>query len=241
VQFSNTFNGNRIRLRAAGLADRCGEVNRAAVKLARAAAGPDGLIGGTIGPTGELLEPLGSLAPALAEEVFAEQAAALAEAGIDLFWIETMMALAEAEAAVAACRRAGDLPIAVTMSFARTPRGFFTMMGHGVEECVRRMESAGVAIVGANCQLASADMVELALQFRKATRLPLAMRPNAGQPELMAGSLHYPETSATFAEASARLADLGIELIGGCCGTTPAFIAAARESLAAWRAARPSA
>jgi len=236
IHFSNTFNGNRVRLGAGGLGAQCSAVNVAGVRLAREAARCDAVVAGSIGPTGELLAPLGTLTPEAAEEIFAAQAAALAEGGADIFWIETMLALAEAEAAIAGCRRAGSQPIAVTMSFSETPRGFFTMMGHSVADCVARLEAAGVAVIGANCQLAGGAMVRLAELLRAATELPVAIQPNAGQPELRDGSAVYTETPDEFAASAAKLADLGVALIGGCCGTTPAFIAAARDRLESRRA-----
>lgn len=231
IHFSNTFNGNRVRLRGAGLAERCAEVNRQGARIARKVAGRDHLVGGSIGPTGEMLAPLGTLEPRQAQAIFAEQASALVEGGVDVLWIETMLALDEVDAAIAGCRQVTDRPIAVTMTFSETPRGFYTMMGHSVADCVRHLEAAGVDIIGSNCQLNGARMVRLAAEMKALTRLPLAIQPNAGVPELREDRPFYTETAQQYAQAAVQLARLGVELIGGCCGTTPAFLAAAREQL----------
>lgn len=233
IHFSNTFNGNRYRLTTAGLGGCIAEVNRQGAAIARAVAGNDRLVGGTIGPTGEMLAPLGRLEIPAAEDAFAEQASALVAGGADLLWIETMLALPEALAAVAGCRRVSDRPVAVTMTFSETPRGYFTMMGHSVSECVRSLEAAGVAILGANCQLDGAHMIGLAKELVATTRLPVAIQPNAGQPRIRDGKPCYAQTAEEFAEAAAQLAALGVSCIGGCCGTTPTFLAAARARLCA--------
>jgi 5-methyltetrahydrofolate--homocysteine methyltransferase len=231
IHFSNTFNGNRLRLHAAGLGDRCAAINREGARIAREVAGPERLVGGSIGPTGSLLEPLGTLSPRKAEIIFAEQAEALVDGGVDLLWIETMVSLTEVDVAIAGCRRVSDLPIGVSMTFTESTRGFFTMMGHTVADCAQRLRAAGAAVLGSNCQLNGAAMVRLARAYKAATSLPLAIQPNAGQPELRNGKPHYTETPDEFAHAAVELAKLNVELIGGCCGTTPEFIAAARARL----------
>lgn len=231
IHFSNTFSGNPIRLGNSGLAEQCHALNAAGVRLARSAARAEALVAGSIGPTGELLAPFGTLTADAAEAAFATQAAALADGGVDVFWIETMMALAETEAAIAGCRRAGTQPIVATLTFTESPRGFHTMMGHSLADAVHRLEAAGVAALGANCQLDPPAMVRLAEQLRPLTALPIVIQPNAGQPVLRDGHAEYLTTADEFAASVQRLAALRVDLIGGCCGTTPGHIAAANLAL----------
>jgi methionine synthase I (cobalamin-dependent) len=233
VLITNTFNGNRPRLRMSGLEDSFTDTNRSAVASARQAAVDGCVVAGSIGPTGELLAPLGPLSVDAATDAFAEQAATLGEAGVDLLWIETMTDLAEARAALAGCRRVWSGPVSVSMTFNAGPRGFFTMMGNPLAECVAALADSGADIIGSNCQLTSTQMVPLARELVALSKLPVMLEPNAGIPRIVDGAQVYSETPIEFAEAAAQFADAGIALIGGCCGTTPEFIAAARERLGA--------
>jgi methionine synthase I (cobalamin-dependent) len=232
VHITNTFNANRLRLSRCGLDEYFDEINRTAVRVAKEAAGSQRLVAGSIGPSGELLEPLGPLAPLRAADMFAEQAALLVDGGVDLLWIETMTDIVEALAALAGCRRVWNGPVSVSMTFSETPRGYYTMMGNAVEDCVKQLTDGGASILGSNCQLTAEQMVALAAQFKELSTLPILIEPNAGIPELHAGTVAYKDTPEIFATSAVRLAELGVELIGGCCGTTPEFIAAARDRLA---------
>jgi len=224
---TNTFGGSPLRLRMAGLEAEVGRVNRDAVAAVRRAVGSGAWVSGSVGPTGHLLQPYGEADPAEVAEGFLLQVAALAEAGVDLFCIETMTDLEEATLAVAAARRAGGgRPVAATMTFEPTRRGFFTVMGTSIPQAAAALIEAGADIVGSNCGNGSATMVEVARQFRAATPAPVLIQSNAGLPETRDGVLVYPETPDIFAESVRPLVEAGVAIIGGCCGTTPDHVRA---------------
>ncbi len=232
VLVTNTFNANRFRLAHAGMEDSLAECNRLAVQIARDQGGAACAVAGSLGPTGRMLAPYGPLARADAVEAFAEQARHLADAGVDLLMIETMFDLQEALAAVEGCRQACDLPISAALTFNDTPKGFMTAMGNPATDALNQLVAAGATIAASNCQLGSVDMVRLATEAIHHVDAPLMIKPNAGQPEARPGAAVYPETPDQYARCAVQLADLGVALIGGCCGTTPEHIAAARDALA---------
>jgi len=221
---TNTFGGNRLKLRLAGLEDKLFEVNARAVEAAQAACPPQRLVAGDLGPTGQMLEPAGTLAAAEAEEVFAEQAQALATAGVDLFSLETFFDLAEAIAAVRGARRVSDLPVIASMTFRLTKRGYFTINGVTPAAAAQGLLEAGATVVGANCTLGPSDMVGLAQAFRQATEAPLIFQPNAGSPRLVGGKEVYDQTAEDFARQSVPLREAGTDILGACCGSNPDFI-----------------
>jgi methionine synthase I (cobalamin-dependent) len=224
---TNTFGGTRPRLEMHGLGDRVGEVNRTAAQIARSVADERGLlVAGDLGPTGELLAPLGALTREDAQELFAEQLIGLVEGGIDLVLVETLSDLGEAEAALAAAREvAPGLPVAVTMSFDTNLR---TMMGVRPAEAVAHLTAAGADAVGANCGRGPAEMELIAAELVRARTgdLLLIAQSNAGLPQVVGDHFEYDATPDDLAAHASRLAELGIDLIGGCCGSTPAHIAA---------------
>jgi methionine synthase I (cobalamin-dependent) len=224
VVCTNTFGGNSIKLDRGGLADRVKEINGTAVALARKAAGKSRYVAGDIGPTGEMLLPTGTLKPEVAQAAFREQAGFLAAAGVDLIAVETMFDLEEALVAVKGAREACDLPIFATMTFQDTPGGFVTIMGNGVEESLNQLLEAGAVAVGANCSLGSDSMLKMARDLRDRIDAPLIFQPNAGMPETKGDETFYPEDKDYYAENIVRLKQAGIEIIGGCCGTTPEYI-----------------
>lgn len=229
---TNTFGGAPARLRECGLERRVRDVNRAAVIAARRVAGDRAYVSGSIGPSGLVLRPYGDAQPEAVAGGFAEQAAALAEAGVDLFCIETMIDVEEAVLAVSAARSAApEVPILATMTFERTKRGFFTVMGTSVAEAARRLAEAGASLVGSNCGNGIAAMVEIARAFHDVTTLPLAIQSNAGLPDVVEGRLVYAETPQMFADAVPALVAAGVRLVGGCCGTTPDHVRALREAV----------
>ncbi|MEW6366880.1 MAG: homocysteine S-methyltransferase family protein [Acidobacteriota bacterium] len=227
---TNTFGANRIRLERFGLADRCLEINEAAVRIAREAR-PSFVIG-DVGPTGEYLPPVGHADPAAWPECFEAQGQALSAAGVDAMHVETASDLREALAALAALRRAAPAtPIMVSMTFERKKRGFFTIMGNSLIDSLRTLAEAGAAAVGANCSIASPDMRALAEEAVRALNVPLVIQPNAGQPEVSGETVRYAQTPESFAGDVAAIAALGVRAVGGCCGTDPRFIAALRSRL----------
>lgn len=224
---TNTFGGTRARLALAGLDDRVHEINRAAATLARQVADRHGiLVAGDLGPSGELFEPLGALTPDEAREMFAEQIRALVDGGVDLILAETMSDLAEARAAITAARQvAPDLPVVATMSFDTNLR---TMMGVDPAACVRELVDAGADAVGANCGRGPQEMEQIAVQLvaNRTDEVLLVAQSNAGLPQLRGGHFVYTVDPAGMATHARTLRDLGIDVIGACCGSSPEHIAA---------------
>jgi len=230
---TNTFGGTRPRLQMHGLEDRVHELNRAAASLAREVADRHGvLVAGDLGPTGELLEPLGTMSRAEAQELFEEQLRGLAEGGIDLVLIETMSDLGEVGAAVAAARAVvPELPVVATLSFDTNLR---TMMGVRPGDAVTTLAAQGVDAVGANCGRGPEEMADIAAQLAEARppELLLVAQSNAGLPQVVGDHFEYDATPADMAEHARDLHQQGIDLIGACCGSTPEHIAAMSAALA---------
>lgn len=240
VILTNTFDANPSSLARHGAEGELDRICKAAVERARCAVDRhaqesgtkpgDYLIAGDIGPTGEFLEPLGDLSFDEAQRLFARVAALLAEAGADFIVLETFSALDECTAAVRGVLEATGLPVAASMTFASGPSGPRTMMGVAPEEAAERLAQAGAIVVGANCgSLAPAEFGEV-LEAMSGPGLPLMLEPNAGAPQLVDGKTLFPlgpeEFAAEVAKVAARAA-----LVGGCCGTTPAHIAALARAL----------
>lgn len=220
-----TFGATRPRLERSGLGDRLGEINRRAVEIAREAAGRDGLVAGDIGPTGEFLAPLGRLSYEEAVDIFAEQAEALADAGVDVLYIETMAALEEVRAAVEGALQAGEgTPVTATLSFDSHGR---TNMGVRPEEAAEALLELGVDALGGNCG-ATLDMTLGAVQamHEVAPRTPLIVKPNAGKPRMVEDEVVYDATPEDMAAYARKFVDLRARIVGGCCGSTPEHIAA---------------
>lgn len=232
VVITNTFGGSPLKLVADGLEEQMAALNRAAVKLARQAC-PDGkYVAGDIGPSGKMLKPLGDAAPEDVQASFFFQAEVLIEGGVDLIIIETMFSLEEALAAVQGVKKAGDILLLASMTYTKTPNGFFTMMGETVSQCTTALEEAGADMTGANCTLNSTDTIDLTKELRAATDRPILIQPNAGKPVTSEGVTYYEQTPAEFAADARKIHAAGADMIGGCCGTTPEFIKAVKEVLA---------
>lgn len=230
---TNTFGGSRPRLDMHGAGDRVHELNKAAAQIAKKAAAPfEALVAGDIGPSGELLEPLGLLTPDEAQAIFEEQITGLVEGGIDLILIETMSDLEEVGAAVRASRAvAPELPIVVTLSFDTKLR---TMMGVNPAMAVSEIGAMGVDAVGANCGRGPEEM-QVIMEQMVAVRpegLLLIGQSNAGLPHLVGDRFEYDAGPSTMAAHAQTLRALGIDIIGGCCGSTPQHIAAMADALA---------
>jgi methionine synthase I (cobalamin-dependent) len=229
---TNTFGGSRPRLLMHGLEDRVHELNQAAAAVAREVADAHGiLVAGDLGPTGELLAPLGTMDAAEAEAIFTEQLLGLRDGGIDVVLIETMSDLGEVLAAVAAARSVvPDLPIIATLSFDTNLR---SMMGVRPGEAVATLAEAGVDAVGANCGRGPEEMAVIAAQLSEARPegLLLVAQSNAGLPQVVGDHFEYDATPAAMAEHAETLHKLGIDLIGGCCGSTPEHIAAMSDAV----------
>lgn len=236
---TNTFGANRFKLSMHGLERKTGEINAAAVALARravqasAAARPDGrppaLIAGSVGPLGVRLAPFGRVKPAQAYQAFREQIGALKDAGADLIIVETMSDLFEVTEAVRAARDRGDLPVVAMMTFTRDDR---TLLGDTPAHVAERLSALGVEFIGVNCSGGPAQALRLLTEMRSAAPAArFAVMPNAGWPERVGGRIMYPATPEYFAEYALAFAAAGAGIIGGCCGTTPAHITAMRAAL----------
>lgn len=229
---TNTFGGSPLKLAQYGLQALTVAINAAAVAAVRRVAGERAYLAASCGPSGRILEPYGDVSEADMADNFRRQARALCEAGVDLVCVETMSDLREAVLAVRAFREAApDLAVAATLTFDRTSRGFFTIMGNTVAEAVPALTGAGADILGSNCGHGLATMVEIAAEFRRHWAGPLLFQANAGLPGMRDGVPFWPETPEDFAAGATALLALRVNLIGGCCGTTPAHTAAIRQAV----------
>lgn len=230
VILTATFGASPVRLAEGPAADRVDAVCRAAVGAARAAAPAGVLVAGDIGPSGALLAPYGDLEPDAARAAFAEQAAALAAAGADLLWVETMADLAEARAAVEGARDAApNLPIVATLTFERGR----TLFGDRPETVAAALADLGVAAVGANCGGGFDAVLDVLPGLRAgAPGLVLVAKANAGRPVAAPdGTVAYPATPDQAAAYARRAVEIGASIVGGCCGTTAAHVAAIAGAL----------
>jgi 5-methyltetrahydrofolate--homocysteine methyltransferase len=224
-----TFGGTGIRLADGPFAGRAAELNRRAAELAREAVGNDVLVAGSLGPTGQLCEPLGLLTHDEAAATYAEQAEALADGGADLLVLETMFCPVEASAAVAGVRRASDLPFVLTFSF---DRGTRTMMGTTTSEVVALAVEAGATAVGANCGTSLDNMSAIVGELSAAAPgVPLWVKPNAGLPRMTGDSAVYDVTPEQLGEAARSYVEAGARVVGGCCGSTPEHVRAIAEAI----------
>ena len=237
IILTNSFGGTRYRLNLHGSEDRVHELNVKAATIAReqvAKAGRTVLVGGSMGPTGEIMAPIGNLTIEKAANAFEEQARALAEGGVDVFWIETMSSREEVEAAVIGASRVG-LPIVATFSVDTNGR---TMMGLTPSDIVKLSTELPTSpyAIGANCGVGASESVAAMVNMRQACNLQgvnpvLIAKANCGVPEYIDGKIVYSGTEEIMAEYARLAVDAGAKIIGGCCGTTPAHVAAMRKSL----------
>lgn len=223
---TNSFGGNRFMLEKYGHGGRVREFNRVAAELATGQADETQHVVGSVGPTGEFLQPLGDVDPSEMYEAFSEQITSLEAGGCHGVIMETMTALEEVTLAVRAARENTGLTVMASMVYDKGPRGFFTMMGVTPERGVSELEMAGVDVVGTNCGNGIEVMVELARQVRAAAEGYVIVQSNAGIPAIKKGQIVYPESPDYMAPYYRELVDIGVNLIGGCCGTTPDHIRA---------------
>ena len=228
---TNSFGGSVFMQRKYGYGERVREFNRLAAEHARSQAPAEGLVVGSVGPTGEFLEPLGPVSESEMYDAFAEQVTALAEGGADAVVVETMTAIEEAALAIRAARENTSLTVMATMVFDRGPRGYFTMMGVTPERAAVELHQAGAQVVGTNCGNGIDNMVEIAQRMREATDGYLLVHSNAGIPTMRGGRIVYPESPDFMAERFQSLSDLGVNILGGCCGTGPEHIRALAQAL----------
>lgn len=228
----NTFGASSFKLERMGVAERAETIIRAAVHNARAAAGPGQYIAGELGPLGEMFSPMGEMTFEKAREIYLHQAEIIEAEGVDLFLIQTVFDIQEILAALEAVQAVSDKPVICSLTFNQTKKGFFTLVGNPVAETMQKMRDSGASAVGANCSMGSDVMVSLAREIRQSVEIPVIVQPNAGIPEKGSnGTAFYPESEEFFAANIKKMKDLGVEIVGGCCGTTPAFIRIMKDSI----------
>ena len=229
ILFAPTFTASRIKLKEYGLEDHLEEMNRKLVALSKEAAkGTNALVAGDLTMTGEQLYPLGDLMFEDLVDVYKEQAKIIAEAGADLFVVETMMSLQECRAAVLAIREVCDLPVMVSLTYNEDGR---TLYGTDPVTAVVVMQSLGADAIGMNCSTGPEAMLEPIAKMAEYAAIPLLAKPNAGMPELIDGQTVFNVEPEEFAEVGKKLVEEGAAIIGGCCGTTPEHIRALKEAV----------
>lgn len=233
---TNSFGGSRFSLEPHALTERVAELNRAAARVARTAAGDHGWVLGDVGPFGDFLDPVGDVTADELREALQVQIAALLEGGADAILVETMSDPAEAVVGVEAAKACDPkVPVIVTYSFQKTSTGEFrTMMGTSVSDAIGRATDAGASIVGTNCGTALSldDYLKLAAELVSAAGSAMVIvQPNAGSPRIENGLTFYDATPEEMATTATRLLAAGVHIVGGCCGTTPAHLAAMSRAI----------
>ena len=233
IVLTNSFGGSRFMQKKYGYEGQVAEFNRLAAKHAASQKPSDEhFVAASVGPTGEMMEPLpDGVSESEMYDALAEQITALADGGADAILVETQMALEEAVTGIRAAKENTKLPVFATMVFDLGPRGFFTMMGVTPEKAVHDLREAGADVVGANCGNGIDKMVDLAVQMRAADDGLMLIHSNAGIPGMKGGQIIYNEGPEFMAERFKRLADMGINVLGGCCGTGPDHIKALRAAV----------
>jgi methionine synthase I (cobalamin-dependent) len=223
---SNTFAGNIIALEKAGLAASEEELNLIAMKLVKEAGAGRVKIAADIGPTGEFYSAFNE---SNIRDIYIRQVEILQRDPPDFYFLETFYDLREALAGLKGVKTICDnIPVAVSMTFKKTKRGFFSLMGDPADKALRALQDAGADAVGCNCTLEPPEMLELLRIIRPHLAIPLIMQPNAGQPEIAGDKIVYKVESEVFAQGLSALASEGADIIGGCCGSTPEMMAKTR-------------
>jgi len=224
VVTTNSFGGSQYKLEKVDLGDRVYQVNFQAAALAREAAGGRAWVAGSVGPTGEFLEPLGAVKPDEMKEGFRLQVKALLAGGADLIIVETMSDLEEASLAVQAVRELGDFPVIGSMTYNPVKQGYRTMMGVDIPTAVEKLLKVGADAVGSNCGNGIEDFIPIVKEIREITDQPILAEANAGLPELVDGKTIFRESPEIMALKLHLLLEAGANIVGGCCGTTPEHI-----------------
>jgi len=227
---TNSFGGSPLKLALSSLEDKTEKINRNAIKAVRKVIGEKAYLSFSCGPTGRILKPYGDTDPEKVLESFKRQIKIAIDESADIICIETMTDLGEAKLAIEAARSLSvNIPIIATMTFDPTPNGFFTIMGVSIEQACRELVEAGADIIGSNCGNGIENMIKIASEFKKYSSVPVIIQSNAGLPEIKDGKAVYSEAPEFMANQCHKLLEIGVSIIGGCCGTTPGHIAAIRQ------------
>ncbi len=232
ILHTNTFGGSPLKLASYSLAEKTAEINTNAVKAVKEVAGDRAFVSVSCGPSGHLLKPYGTITHEDMSSNFKSQLQPAIAAGADIICVETMTDFNESVLAIQAARSiSSSIPIIATMTFEPTRRGFFTIMGVNIETAATELERDGADVVGSNCGNGIEKMVLIAKDFKQVTQLPIIIQANAGIPVLKESQPVYPETPQFMAEKARELVEMGVAIIGGCCGTTPEHIQALRQMI----------
>jgi 5-methyltetrahydrofolate--homocysteine methyltransferase len=232
---TNSFGGNRFKLKKYNLHEQLYQLNYQAARIAKETVGEEAFVAASVGPTGELLSPLGPLEEAEVGDAFKEQVIALAEGGVDLILVETMSDVKEATRAIRAAKENTTLPVFCTFTYSLTKSGFRTVMGVDPDQAVKASLEAGADVIGANCGEGMEQMIPLVREIRRSFDSYILIHANAGLPQLIDGETVYNETPERMAELLPEILDAGVNIVGGCCGTTPEHIAAMARVIREWK------
>lgn len=221
IVLSPTFTGNRIKLEEYGLGDRIEEINHRLVAISKRAANGRGYVAGDMTMTGEQLYPMGTMEFEELVDIYKEQATHLVNAGVDLFFVETMMSLSEARACLIAIKEVCDLPVIISMTYQEDGR---TLYGTDPVTATIVLENLGVDAIGINCSTGPKEMISLIKEMKQYAGIPIVAKANAGLPQLIDGNTTYPMKADEFAQYGKELVEAGVSVLGGCCGTTPEHI-----------------
>ena len=227
---TNTYGANRVKLAGYGLEDKAYEINHAGVRIAREAAGERAFVAGAIGPLGIRIEPYGATSIGEAQDIFRRQAEALLEGGVDLFVLETFSDVAEIQQALSAVRSVSDLPIVAQITIQTDGN---TSYGTAPEIFTKQLDEWGADVIGLNCSVGPATMLEALEKMRTVTRRKLSAQPNGGLPRQVDGRMFYMASPEYMAKYAKRLIQAGAKFVGGCCGTTPEHIKQIANAVAA--------
>ena len=225
---TNTFGSTPLNLRRHNLEDQIQEIIENALNNIKKACPTGRLIVGDIGPTGEFRPPVGEASSEEWHSSFKMQSNLLNK-GVDLYHVETISDLEEILTAIRAIREVSNKPIIASITYKKAKRGFFTIMGDSLEKCIKALESEKVDVIGANCTLGSGDMLDLVKQAIDMTNIPISVKPNAGQPRIEGLQTFYDQPIKEFVHDIQEMINLGVKIVGGCCGTTPETISEIRK------------
>ena len=227
---TNTFSASPLKLAGYNLEEKTEDINKNAVRAVRNVVEDKAYVSASCGPSGKLLAPFGPIEQDVMYNSYYRQLKAIIEEEPDIICFETMSDLNEIKLAIRAAKSlSSKTPVMATMTFERTSKGFFTMMGVTIETAANELKNAGADIIGSNCGNGSDNMILIAEEFRKYSTLPLLIQSNAGLPELRGEKSFYPESPEFMANKAQELIKTGVSIIGGCCGSTPDHIKAIRN------------